>query len=243
MSDERDEYLADLYRLSSRDEPPARLDRVVMAQARQSLRRRTLSPFGNHRLAAAALAGVCAISVLLVVLMPEQSGKPDRTQSVRDADAPVAESRAERGLPETISGEAAFREESVVTDTDTPAANKPKFDFYSVLPSVEPETPVEERSLSSAPAAAPPAVMRQAGRVEEPDYLQLDGYRNLAEAGKMKDKLEFMRLQVHVQQVVTDAGQPYYRLSVGPYSELDELERVQGLLHKRGIETTLERKQ
>jgi cell division protein FtsN len=45
-----------------------------------------------------------------------------------------------------------------------------------------------------------------------------------------------MRLDSRIRQ---DAGAPAgYRILVGPYTDLDELDRVQAQLHKRGIRTT-----
>jgi len=215
-------------------------DRVVMQQLSQSLRRRRLPWFGDFRVAAGVLAMVCIVAVLLV-LMPEQAGIQERPHSGPGAEEPVAAFPAQ--------GEDRM-EETPAADAAALATEARRFEFYSVMPAVEPEKPAEYRGQPSVtvvplpvldssppPDPSPPPVRALASR-EGSYYLQLEGYRSLAEAGKMKDKLEFMRLHVRIGENAVGSGPSYYRLQVGPYSDPVELERVQTLLGRRGIEST-----
>jgi len=240
MIEDKDARLSGLYRESSREEPPARVDRAVMELARSSVRRRTLSPFGNHRVAAGALAGVCIVSILLVVLLPEQGGVPDLSQTPQEADAqgpglPEKRRYRESAQHEDVGGKSGGAGESDVVPE--------RFDFYSVMPDAGQEAPAVERT---APAIAAP-VPRQAAPVPmEPGraaayVLQIDGFSSLAQAEAMQDKLEFMRLNASIQQ--GDGTQTGYRIRVGPYTDLNELDRVQARLDKRGIKSTRERVQ
>lgn len=235
MTDEKDTRLSGLYRQSSREEPPARLDRAVMELAGKSVRRRTLSPFGNHWLAAGALAGICIVSVLLVVLLPEQAGVLDLPQSLRDADAPATELQPERRNLKSAADEAAAGLEE--SDAARPEAARERFDFYSILPEVEREGPVEARAVTPATPSQP---MMRAGQAAS-YVLQIDGFSNLAQAEAMQDKLAFMRLGSRILQITGDDMQTGYRIRVGPYTDLNELGRVQALLDKRGIRSTRER--
>lgn len=237
MADDKDTYLSGLYRASSREEPPAAVDRAVMELARKSLRRRTLAPFGNHWMAAGALAGICIVSVLLVVLLPEQAGVLDLPQSLSDADAPARESRMEIRQLKSAAEEAGGDMEA--QDAVVPEAARERFDFYSVLPEAKREAPVMEPVIAPAAPTPPPV---QAGRAVS-YVLLIDGFSSLEEASAMQDKLAFMRLDSRILQDAGNGMQPAYRIRVGPYTDLNELDRVQTLLGKRGIKSTRERLQ
>ena len=233
MTDDKDTRLSGLYRQSSREEPPAHLDRAVMELAGKAVRRRTLAPFGNHWVAAGALAGICIVSVLLVVLLPEQAVVLDLPQSLQDADAPATELPAERPQLKSAADEAdAGLDESGAA---RPEVVRERFDFYTILPEAAQEA---SAVAPGAIPAAPPAPVLQA--TPSAGYvLQIDGFSSLEEASAMQDKLEFMRLKATILQ--GDATQSGYRIHVGPYTDLNELDRVQALLSKRGIQSTRER--
>jgi cell division septation protein DedD len=233
MTDDKDTRLSGLYRQSSREEPPARLDRAVMDLASKAVRRRSLAPFGNHWVAAGALAGICIVSVLLVVLLPEQAGVLDLPQSLQDADAPATELPAERRQLKSAADEVAGGLEE--SDAARPEAARERFDFYSILPEVKHEVPTEERVVTPATMSQPRIRAGQAASY----VLQIDGFSSLKDASAMVDKLEFMRLDATILQ--GDDTQTGYRIRVGPYTDLSELERVQALLEKRGIKSTRER--
>ncbi len=236
MVDDKDTHLSGLYRQSSREEPPAAVDRAVMELARKSVRRRTLSPFGNHWVAAGALAGICIVSVLLVVLLPEQAGMLDLPQSAQDAEVPALESREEINHLKSAEDEAAGGMPGGAQDDDVA---RERFDFYSVLPEAKREAPVVESVIAPAAPTLPPV---RAGRAVS-YALQIDGFSSLEEASAMQDKLAFMRLDSRILQDAGNGMQPGYRIRIGPYTDLNELDRVQTLLDKRGIKSTRERLQ
>jgi cell division protein FtsN len=233
MTDDKDARLSGLYRQSSREEPPARLDRAVMELAGKAVKRRTLAPFGNHWVAAGALAGICIVSVLLVVLLPEQTGVLDQPQSLQDADAPATELQAERRNLKSAADEAAGGLEE--SDATRPEVARERFDFYTSMPEAEREVPAEARVVTPA---APSQPMLQAPPAAG-YFLEIEGFSSLEAASAMQDKLEFMRLDARIQQ--GDGTQSGYRIRVGPYTDLNELDRVQTLLDKRGIKSTRER--
>lgn len=237
MADDKDARLSSLYRACSREEPPAHVDRAVMELARRSVARRTLIPFGNHRVAVGALAGICIVTVLLVVLLPERGGVPDLPQNLQDAEAPepgLLEKRhyREPANDETVGGAPGSLEESDVVPE--------RFNFYSVMPEAEQEAPAGERIAPSVAIPAPwraSTVPGQEGRAAV-YVLQIDGFSSLAQAEAMQDKLAFMRLDASIEPVTGTQGG--YRIRVGPYTDLNELDRVQAQLDKRGIKSTRE---
>ena len=231
MADDNDARLAGLYREGSREEPPAHLDRAILNLARRSARRRTLAPFGNHRVALGALAGICIVSVLLVVLLPEQGGVPGLPQSLQLGDTPESGVLEKRPHQEAATDEAAIGLQGAAEENDVAGEG---FDFYSVMPADQQEAPAETVILRSMinPAPVPPSPPVQIAVY----VLQIDGFNTLAEAEAMTDKLAFMHLDASILKGEGSLGD--YRVHVGPYTNLSELERVQVQLQKRGIKST-----
>jgi cell division septation protein DedD len=235
MADEKDTHLSGLYRKTSWEEPPAHVDRAVMELARRSVRRRTLSPFGNHWVAAGALAGVCMISVLLVVLLPQQQGGlPEAPQALQDADAPEPGLLEKRRYPQAAVDEAAA---DMPGEAEESSVERERFDFYSIMPEAEREVPDMERAMPPQRQVAPAAPMPDGQAAAY--ALLIGGFSSLAQAEAMQEKLAFMRLDASI--LTGDSTQTGYRIRVGPYMDLNELERVEALLGKRGIKTTRER--
>jgi cell division protein FtsN len=153
-TEDHDSRISDLYRQSSQETPPAHIDRAVLVMARKSVRRRLLSPFGNHWVAGGALAGVVVLSVLLIPDVPRQ---PDHYAPVQDALPPSSETLPEvrketaqnRVLPSELPAESKLKR-------DAPLAPKPRFDFYGDLPDSEVVAPQAEprARLQQAPAMA-----------------------------------------------------------------------------------------
>ncbi len=230
MTDDKDTRLSGIYRQSSREEPPAHLDRAVMELAGKSLRRRTLAPFGIHRVAAGVLAVVCLVSVLLVVLLPDQTGRLDLPQPLQDADAPAREFQAEDRHLKSAADEAAGNLDE--SSAARPEAARKRFDFYTVLPEADHEFPAEANGVT--PAASPAPLLQATPATGY--FLEIAGFSSLVQAEAMLDKLAFMRLDARLQQ--GGGAQGGYRIRVGPYTDRNELDRVQAMLDKRGIKTT-----
>jgi len=167
--DERDDSLAELYRRSSREQPPARVDLAVMEMARRAGKRGAWSPFGNHRLATGALAAVALVSVLLVVLVQKQTrltALPDAgrardagtetirlplppPQGLQDSDeavadrVPAAANRAqpEPGAAQPAGGQALPAGVPATEQAHEPGPPPPRFDFYQTLPEMQVAVP------------------------------------------------------------------------------------------------------
>ena len=125
--------------------------------------------------------------------------------------------------------------QSVVNDaaggSGEPAGER--FDFYTVMPESRRALPPE------TPGEAPAVLRTQAGTGHTVDYvLQIEGFSSLEETRAMQDKLAFMRLGSRIE---TGHGRDGYRIRLGPYADMNELEQVQSRLGKRGIKSTRER--
>ncbi len=112
-------------------------------------------------------------------------------------------------------------------------AQRPKFEFYTVLP---------EQNLSKP---APKVSDTQAGITSSStkaatDYfiVQAGSFRNEADADRRRAELILMGLDPKIDQVTNQAGR-WYRVFVGPLSERSEAERVKALTASQNIETLI----
>jgi cell division protein FtsN len=113
------------------------------------------------------------------------------------------------------------------------AAEKPKFDFYKILPGQE--EPVTDRELKSAAA-------KQAERPGAPRdlyFVQAGAFQNPADADNLKARLALMGLQASVEPANLPDKGTWYRVRLGPYTQLDEINRVRQTLAQNSIDASL----
>jgi cell division protein FtsN len=145
------------------------------------------------------------------------------------------------------------------------ADDKPRFDFYKILPGGEepkvtpppkpaaPDRSVADRAAerssgkspaegsvtpSKAPEAAPaqtPAKAPQGDRF----WLQAGSFASEADAENLRARLALAGWEAQLQQgTVADKG-VRYRVRLGPYDNTDELNRVKGELARRGFDVAV----
>lgn len=114
-------------------------------------------------------------------------------------------------------------------------ADRPKFDFYKILPGQE--EPVTERELRSA-AAKPPD---KAGAAAPKDlyFVQAGAFQSPADADNLKARLALLGLQASVEPANLPDRGTWYRVRLGPYSQLDEINRVRSTLAQNGVDAAL----
>lgn len=128
--------------------------------------------------------------------------------------------------------------EASVAKPAPPAApvveDKPKYDFYSVLPEMEVVVPdAEVKSAANAPVpnpATPTAPATGAQRY----LLQAGSFRNSGDADALKAKLTLLGMHASVQAVNVN-GTEYFRVRVGPYADLREVDAAKRALEGNGI--------
>lgn len=111
-----------------------------------------------------------------------------------------------------------------------PVPEKPRFDFYKILPGNAEAIP-EPRPAEPAKAADAAKEM----------FLQAGSFQNPGEADNLKARLALMGLEASVQQIML-GDKVWYRVRLGPYVKIDELNRVRGDLAKAGIDASLAKK-
>ena len=127
--------------------------------------------------------------------------------------------------------------------TDKPAGKggdqeHPRFDFYRILPgkdaapaAEERDTRIASRNDSVAKAGVTPA--------HENFLIQTGSFQNPAEADDMKAKLAFIGLMASVEPAAVPERGTWYRVRLGPFSTLGEVNRIRAQLAQNGIEANL----
>ena len=132
----------------------------------------------------------------------------------------------------------ALREKPVVSETkdktatSAPAANapteeKPRFDFYKILPGNE--AAMSDQDLHKNPT--PPA--------GESYYLQAGAFPNSADADNLKARLALLGYEASIQTAEIPGKGIWHRVRVGPFNSMDELDKTRTALEQNQIKTHL----
>lgn len=115
------------------------------------------------------------------------------------------------------------------------APERPRFDFYKILPGQE--VPVSERELRAAAKDA-----GKAGALPRDTYfIQAGSFQNPAEADNLKAKLALLGLQASVEPANLPDRGTWYRVRLGPYARLGDIDRVRQTLAQNGVEAQMVR--
>ena len=117
---------------------------------------------------------------------------------------------------------------------------KPRFDFYTILPEIEtvlPERFDKGEKPGKKPAAARPerpevATARDAAVVY---VLQAASYANLEDADRLKARLVLNGLEAHIEKVSIEGKGQFFRVRLGPYARVDDLDAAYQRLGQQGI--------
>jgi cell division protein FtsN len=143
--------------------------------------------------------------------------------------------------------------------TDASASEKPRFDFYKILPGVEEpkiqpktvergtsdKTTVEravspDKNIAKAeerPIAAAPD--KPAGKAAERYWLQAGSFTSEADAENLKARLAFAGWVATIQPATLPDKAVRYRVRLGPYGNADEMNRMKGELGTRGFDVAV----
>ena len=111
--------------------------------------------------------------------------------------------------------------------------DKPKFDFYKILPGAE--EPVTERELKEAAKAA----KSQPEAAKGVFFIQAGSFQNPADADNQKAKIAILGFESNVEPTPLPDKGTWYRVRMGPYTSLEDLNRVRRVLSQNGIDANL----
>lgn len=112
------------------------------------------------------------------------------------------------------------------------SAEKPRFDFYNILPG---DDAAKEAKDKAAKGVSPRAATEQ----KEIFYLQAGAFLGAADADNLKARLALLGVEAAIQKSTTADRSPLHRVRVGPFTRVEELNRIRDTLKQNGIETTL----
>lgn len=118
---------------------------------------------------------------------------------------------------------------SKATAPPTPSSsNKPKFDFYTILPELEVAIPEQELIDASEQANNNPK-----SRIEY--ILQAGSFKNYKEADKLKARLALEGIEANIQKVKINATDTWHRVRIGPLKNISQLNKTRRRLRGLGI--------
>jgi len=110
---------------------------------------------------------------------------------------------------------------------------KPKFDFYRILPgSEEPVTEKEIRERLRAKGG-------QQEAAKDVYFIQAGSFQNPADADNQKARLAILGFDSSVEPANLPDKGTWYRVRMGPYAKLDEINKVRQALAQNGIDASL----
>jgi cell division protein FtsN len=124
--------------------------------------------------------------------------------------------------------------------------DRPRFDFYKILPSAdEPKAGVDrrgpdkgqERSLDKVPDTGKSA--EPTSRAGDRLWLQAGAFASASDAENMKARLALSGWEASIQPVSLPDKTLRYRVRLGPYDNIDELNRMRAELGSRGFDVAV----
>jgi cell division protein FtsN len=147
------------------------------------------------------------------------------------------------------------RDAARIAKPDASANDKPRFDFYKILPAgedpkVQPKTPQTDKATAErARDPQKPAVVAKAdesaagdGQPAKPAgrfWLQAGSFAGEADAENLKARLALAGWEASVQQADIAEKGTRYRVRLGPYDNTDELNRIKAELARRGFDAAV----
>lgn len=119
---------------------------------------------------------------------------------------------------------------STAPSLPAPGGDKPRFDFYNILPGNEDPVVKDAKPVPQDP---------EAPVKQEQFYLQLGSFQSEAEADNLKAKLALLGVEARIETAnVADKGL-FHRVRLGPYASTEELNKVRDQLNQNGVASSL----
>jgi cell division protein FtsN len=117
----------------------------------------------------------------------------------------------------------------------TPDDGKPRFDFYRILPGQEETVSGDQLKQPSARDKS----VKGESESKEIYLLQAGSFQSPADADNLKARLALLGLEANVEPSSIPEKGVMYRVRLGPYAKIDDINRVRAQLAQNGIEPSL----
>jgi cell division protein FtsN len=122
---------------------------------------------------------------------------------------------------------------------------KPRFDFYKILPgnteAIPDPKPADAKANEPKQADGAKGKDEKDTTLKEPIFLQTGSFQSAAEADNQKAKLALMGAEASVQQVMLQE-KVWYRVRLGPFRKMEDVNSLRADLAKQGIEANIVKK-
>ena len=148
------------------------------------------------------------------------------------AEVARAAEKAAKGAPEKPA------EKTEKAEKTAKAAERPRFEFYQILPGDKEVTEKEAKMGPKAPA--PPAKPGSSPALPKPHsgevyWLQAGAFSEEREADNLKAKIALTGLEASVRPVTIPNRGTMYRVRLGPYQSVDDANRNKTTLSQNGV--------
>lgn len=133
------------------------------------------------------------------------------------------------------SNSAATDESSVSVTDDGGTEDKPKFDFYTILPEREVKVPEWEPPEIKHDSKTPESTKSAIGAY----VFQVGSFQQYSDADSVKARLTMLGFPVEIQRVVINGQKVWFRVRVGPYDDQDKLNSVRQRLSQNNMDYIL----
>lgn len=122
-----------------------------------------------------------------------------------------------------------------------------RFQFYDILPGkaeaqVDPAAkPGPKEAKADAKIDGKTDGKDKEPAIKEPIFLQAGSFQTAGDADNQKAKLALMGMEAAIQQVMVQ-DKVWYRVRLGPYAKLDEVNRIRAELARQGVEVAVAKK-
>lgn len=123
-------------------------------------------------------------------------------------------------------------------DNESTPPQKPRYDFFTVLPEMEVVVPEQElrRKAKRVPDPAPKTATASAPETTVNYILQAGSFRNANEAEQLKARLAMMGSTATIQTVTVN-GDTWHRVRIGPFRGARQADEMKRMLSDNNIET------
>jgi cell division protein FtsN len=121
-------------------------------------------------------------------------------------------------------------------------SDRPRFEFYQILPGDKEVTEREVKAAPKAAAAAPATAPKPGSSPSSPKphggelyWLQAGAFSEEKEADNLKAKIALTGLEAAVRPVTIPEKGTLYRVRLGPYQSLEDANRIKTALSQNGV--------
>jgi cell division protein FtsN len=110
-----------------------------------------------------------------------------------------------------------------------PGEPKKRFEFYEILPGTK----------EPSPEKGAPAASTSTRNANEAFFLQAGAFQSAPEADNLKARLALLGVEATIETTTSPDKGAMHRVRIGPYTSVEELNRIRETLKQNGVQTTL----